>query len=41
MFDWKIGTEGLVLQELCLVAILIIRCIITDSTYFVKLVFAL
>ena len=42
MFDRKIGAEGSVLQELCHFVILIIRCcIITDSTYFVKLVFAL
>ena len=41
MFNRKIGTEGSALQELCLFVILIIRCIITDSTYFVRLVFAL
>ena len=42
MFDRKIGAEGSVLQELCHFVILIIRCcIITDSTYFVKLFSAL
>ena len=43
MFSRKIGAEGSVLQELFLFVILIIRCIFTDSdsTYFVKLVFAL
>ena len=41
MFGRKVGAEGSVLQELCHFKILIIRCIITDSTYFVKLVFAL
>ena len=41
MLDWKIGAEVSVLQELCHFVILIIRCIITDSTYFAKLVFAL
>ena len=41
MFSRKIGAEGSVLQELSVFVILIIRCIITDSTYFVKLGFAL
>ena len=33
-FGRKIGAEGSVLQELCHFVILIIKCIITDSTDF-------
>ena len=40
MFNRKIGAEGSVLQELCLFVVLVIRCIITDRTCFIKLVFA-
>ena len=37
MFERKIGTEGSVLQELCHLVILTIRCLYYDCcTYFVK-----